>query len=240
MKYILLCAIILPLFSCDSSMKKAMEEEQKSKAGSAPKEGEWITRRDDGSIRTRINYLNGRKHGMSYLYYDDGKSLQLELPYVVGARHGVSKKYFKDGTLYAETSYQSGELHGERTTRYSNGKLKSRITYFEGLPANDLEEYLRDGELKPKPDLTYRVKGKTVFVNVDNKRCKNPRLFFGSLVDNKFFDENEDLDEVFPTDGVFQISLDTYSPSFLEVQDLICSCKSSQGNPLIIKSKLKL
>lgn len=225
--------VVLLLVSCESAMKKAMEE--KPGSSSEPKSGEWITKRSDGTIKTRINYKNGLKNGMSYLYYRDGKSLQLELPYLAGVRHGVSKKYFRDGTIYSETTYAEDLLDGVRKTYYSNGKLKSKLTYSEGKPGNDLVEYLLSGSQKSKPEIVLEKLGNELVVSVNPEKCREARFFMGSLPEDGFFDDtSNDLEEFFPMNGLITVDLNVYTRSYLAMQNLICSCKSTQGNPLIL------
>ncbi len=213
--------------------------EAKPQAQRGPKEGEWISRRADGTIKTRVNYQNGIKHGTSYLFYDDGKTVHLEMPYVVGARHGASKKYFRDGTLYAETNYSEDRLDGVRSTYYRNGKVKSRLTYRDGNPGLDLEEYLQDGKMKSKPEITHQVVGNRLELSLENgKRCSAPEMYLGELLDG-FFDKSLDFETISQVNGRFEIDLNVYSKSYIEMQEVICKCKSSQGNPLIIKKRLK-
>lgn len=215
-----------------------MEEQPQAQRG--PKEGEWISRRKDGTIKTRVNYQNGLKHGISYLYYDDGKTVQLEMPYVVGARHGVSKKYFRDGSIYAETGYSEDQLNGVRTTYYRNGKVKSKLSYRNGDPGTDLVEYLQDGEVKSKPEIGYSKVGNQLMLSVEPaKRCKDIRMYIGEL-NQGFFDDKNELEEIPAQSGQFVVDLSIYSKSYLALQDIICKCESSQGNPLIVSKRIKL
>lgn len=206
---------------------------------SGPKNGEWIVRRDDGTIKTRVNYKDGIKDGLSYLFYNDGKTVQLQIPYKSGKRHGTSVKYFEDGSVYAETNYEDDVLHGVRTTHYRNGQLKSKITYRSGLAGSDLVEYYKSGNRKDSPQITYTHTGSNLIVSVD-PMCDQTRFFFGGMNDDGFFDEFEANEELFQSDGQYLIDLKAYTPSYLKFQDLVCSCKSSQGNPVIVTTRIAL
>jgi len=224
--------LVVVILACSPS---AVPTEQSS---SGVKNGEIVTKRPDGTIKTIVNYKDGIKHGLSYLYYADGKSIQLKIPYVVGARHGISKKYYPDGALYAETPYDSDLLHGVRKTWYSNGNLKAQVPYFQGLTGTGTKEYFVSGKVKTQPLLFYVVNNNHLTITLD-KPCENPRIYIGELIDDQFL-ATENLDVFVPDQGEFRLNLVVYTPSYLAVQDVICTCETSQGNPLIIRKRIVL
>jgi hypothetical protein len=227
---------ILLTFGCDSSQPTTKPE----RLTNGPKNGEWINRRTDGTIKTRVIYKNGIKHGVSTLFHPDGKTVQLAMPYKNGKRHGTSQKFFNNGQLYAETSYEDDMLHGSRKTYYRSGKLQSSITYSHGQPFADLKEYFKSGNEKDQPELKYVRFGNFLNITVDNELCKSPEFFLGNFPANAPFPGVDAL-TLLPTSGnETRIDLSVYTPSYLSVQDLVCKCTSSQGNPLILKKRLEL
>jgi len=225
--------------SCTSIDSHIQKPQQVIASKSQTKHGEIISKRDDGTVRTKITYRNGMKHGTSYLYYKNGKDVQLEMPYVVGARHGISKKYFETGKLYAETSYEADLLHGNRTTYYRSGQLKAEVPYFRGLPGLGTLEYFKSGNLKTQPALVYRTEGNHLVVKTD-KPCRYPVLYIGELVDGRYLDEKSGMEIILGSNGEYLINLEVYTPSYLALQDVICFCKTTQGNPLVIRERILL
>lgn len=223
------------IFACESSVDNTAKDAPA--LDGQPKNGEWISRRDNGTIKTRVNYQNGIKHGISSLYHADGKTVQLAMPYVNGQRHGTSKKYFEGGQIYAETNYQDNVLHGVRKTYYRSGQLKSSITYDLGEPFPDLQEFYKSGNEKEMPVLTYERFGNTLRVSVDTEECKSPEFFLGKMDDGSPFPGISNLTYLPAKQDVAVIDLSVFTPSYLALQDIICKCKSSQGNPLVLKKR---
>lgn len=204
------------------------------------KHGEVIQRTKGGRLKTIINYDNGIKHGMSYLYHSDGETVLLEMPYERGKREGTSKKYYEGGKLYAETNYREDELHGIRTVYYRSGRVRSIVNYWNGLPGIGTKEYLTDGEEKDKFKITYTRTGNTLSFDVD-PYCKETRFYIGTLIEDSFFDPlSRDLRIMPEANGQYIVDLDVYTPSFLQYQDIICSCESTQGNPIVLKRRIQL
>lgn len=192
----------------------------------------------NGNLKTIVNYKNGIKDGISYLYYKDGETVQLALPYENGKRQGTSKKYFETGVLYAETSYENNDIHGVRKIYYRSGQLKSEIPYGYGFPGVGVVEFLANGEKKELPEIVYNQTGSTLELST-SQPCKSAEFYIGSLIDDTFYDElSGDLKLLPKRAGSHQIDLKTYTPSYLSLQDIVCVCKSSQDNTLILKKRI--
>ncbi len=192
----------------------------------------------DGKLKTEIHYIKGIKHGKSLLYYKDGETVQLEMPYVNGERHGYSKKYFETGELYAETPYENDRLHGIRKVYYRNGSQKALIPYGYGNPGIGLKEFLLNGNRKESPEISYYQEQNKLYVSTTIP-CRDQDFFIGKLIEEKFFDdENKELKRLQVDGNDYYIDLDIFNPSYLQFQQIICSCKSSQGNPLILTAQI--
>lgn len=202
------------------------------------KDGPIKVYHSNGNLKTVVNYKNGIKDGTSYLYYKDGKTVQLELPYENGKRQGISKKYFETGELYAETSYAHNDLHGIRKIYYRSGQLKSAVPYGYGLPGIGVIEYLANGEKKSLPEISYYQDGSNIYLST-SKRCRNAEFYLGRLIEDQFYDElSQDLRLLPKTDGTYYIDLRMFTPSYLDLQDIVCLCKSSQSNTLVLKKRI--
>jgi len=238
MKYLLVSYFVFFLLVSCTNKPSTQANGFDSSQQSEMKNGEIVTKRLDGTIKTLVTYRDGIKHGTSFLFYEDGKSIQLKIPYVVGARHGISEKYYRDGKLYAKTPYEADLLHGVRKTWYSNGNLKAEVPYFKGLTGTGTIEYFVSGKVKTQPHLFYVVDNNHLTITLD-KPCKNPRIYIGELLNDQFL-ATENLDVFVPDQGEFRLNLDVYTPSYLAVQDIICTCETSQGNPLVIRERIVL
>lgn len=204
------------------------------------RDGEVKHYSSSGTLKTVINYDQGVKHGMSYQFYQDGKTVLLAMPYLHGKREGVSKKYYKSGKLYAETSYQNDELNGPRKTYYQSGQLKSEVLFLNGNPGTGTTEYFTSGEPKTAYSIRTEKRGRNILLSVE-PACKDALFYVGKLISDRFYDEySEDLKVLPERSGQSYINIDIFTPSFLRYQDIICSCKSSQGNPVILKDRLDI
>ncbi len=215
-------------------LNEAIEKTERNK----DKNGLVKSYASDGKLKTEINYVKGVKHGKSLLYYRDGKTVQLEMPYMNGERHGISKKYFETGELYAETPYENDRLHGIRKLYYKNGRPKALVPYGSGNPGVGLVEFLLNGKQKENPKISYYQERNRLYVS-SSIPCRDQEFFLGKLVEDKFFDEEDRELKRLKTEGSDSyIDLDVFAPSYLQFQDIICVCKSSQGNPMILKAQI--
>lgn len=192
----------------------------------------------DQRLKTVVNYDNGIKHGTSYLYHNDGKTVLLAMPYVQGKREGISKKYYKSGKLYASTAYKNDLLHGPRELYYSSGQLKAVINYGEGNPGLGTIEYLIDGTQKDENKIIADKQGRIIRLST-SEACKETKFYIGKLIGDEFFNAlHPDVKLLTKVDGSYFVDIDVHTPSYLKYQDVICHCESKQGNPIIMKARL--
>lgn len=225
-------AVYLDLTELISSQTKVHEPVRKEKHG----EVRQYTK--DNKLKTVVNYDHGEKHGTSYLYHDDGETILLAMPYEYGKREGVSKKYYEDGQLYAATSYKNDRIHGPRKIYYSTGQLKAVINYGYGHPGTGSKEYLIDGEEKEPLRITTQKEGNIIWVDT-SEPCDEAVFYIGKLIDDQFFDPvSSEVKALMDEDNRYYVNIDVYTPSYLKYQDIICSCQSTQGNPMVLKTRL--
>jgi hypothetical protein len=206
------------------------------------KHGTVVTNHEiTGKPHTQVSYEMGKKHGWSYLFYRDGKSVMLAMPYEHGKRQGTSIKYFEDGRMHTETPYDNDKIHGVRKFYFSNGKLMAEVSYAYGYAGTGLKEYTTDGHLKTSyPVLSWKRRGSRVFPEITG-HCKDTQFYLGVLFDGRHFNPSEDA-TLLPLDdeGNPYIDLNTYTPSYLSIRDLICTCTTRQDNPYVIAERIKL
>ncbi|MDG1331198.1 MAG: hypothetical protein P8P74_02635 [Crocinitomicaceae bacterium] len=72
--------------------------------------GAWLNvDLETGVIINRTLHSLGKLHGVSFIYWKNGK-IREESPYVNGVYHGEVKKYNKDGILVKGKEYENGDL----------------------------------------------------------------------------------------------------------------------------------
>lgn len=81
---------------------------------------------DSGKIRSRTQFLNQHRHGISRDYSLDG-NLFKEENYQLGKRHGISKIYRSTGTLWIETKFYVGQKEGPFLKYDPNGTLSRKF-----------------------------------------------------------------------------------------------------------------
>lgn len=205
-----------------------------------PKNGEVKQFTTSGKLKTIVNYDHGIKHGISYLYHEDGETVFLAMPYERGKREGISKKYFTSGEIYAETSYENDRLHGFRKLYFQSGQLKAIIDYGYGFPGIGIQEYFTNGTMKESNAIQTNRNDNYLYLSTKTP-CKNSKFFIGKLLEDKYLDELDENVQLLPEiSGEFYVDLGVYTPSYLKYQDIICSCKSKQGNPVVMKRRLNL
>jgi antitoxin component YwqK of YwqJK toxin-antitoxin module len=117
--------------------------------------------RDHGVIISRELYVNDKREGLSYYYYDDGK-LQYVVGYLDGKKQGLSKEYDKDGTIRSLVYYHNGLMteredinrvdanglkQGVWKEFFPDGKLKSEKSYHNGMLDGLFKEFNEKGNL---------------------------------------------------------------------------------------------
>lgn len=122
MNYARILLVLLAIFKLDSTELKECKTEQDKEKGCVE------INRDGGVIFKSIEtpYVNGKKNGISKVYYIDGK--YSETPYQNGVIHGISKAFFANGKLEYEGEYSFGKA--VRTTfYYIDGSPRFELSY---------------------------------------------------------------------------------------------------------------
>ncbi len=76
------------------------------------KNGTEITRHSNGSVRYKIPYVNGKRHGVQTLWYDDGRKWSQSW-WNKGNNHGMYTYWSPLGVKQIEAYY----LHGQQPAR---------------------------------------------------------------------------------------------------------------------------
>lgn len=116
----------------------------------------------DDVVSTTIQYKNGKYHGRTIFYTDQGE-IVFEMIYIEGKRigsivyssngsppqiDGQYDLYFPDGKLKSSSQYTRGELDGVHKTFYSSGNPEKEMTFVRGALDGMFKEYYDNGLLK--------------------------------------------------------------------------------------------
>ena len=72
-------------------------------------------------LKSRETYVNGKKHGMAYNYFEDG-SVAEERGWRNGLSHGIWRQYYPGGKLKLSSSYINDKREGSFIINYSDGR----------------------------------------------------------------------------------------------------------------------
>ena len=164
MRNILISMFVLSFFaSCEKFWTPSVKKEDPPPSSKNQiKDGLVTNYRDDGTLYSEINYINGVRYGLAKRYTET-EALLYEIPYDSGRKHGTSKSFYEDGQIRRSTEYVYGEMHGKRYKFYTTGTVASEISYQNDMPGNDLKEYFKSGKLKTEyPELKIELQTKWI------------------------------------------------------------------------------
>lgn len=105
--------------------------------------------------RKSVRFLKGNKLDGKICYYSSEGALLSESQYTDGSKEGTSCLYYKPGVasssrgaLYAELPYRNNTPHGKHVYYYPDGKVKSLLTFSEGVLEGSVELYYPNGQKK--------------------------------------------------------------------------------------------
>lgn len=182
--------------------KSIVKEEGRFTEGK--KTGQWKTYYKSGKLKTIAQFKDGRQAGKFIEYFESG-CISEEGEF--GGMHytGTYKMYWENGRVRQEKNFnERGELHGDLTYNYPNGKPEMEGAYENGKPKM-LVRYFNNGDVKEKT--VYAEKGPETTVydtrtgsNEDLKKyetdCKGNSLHVVTITDTVKFDEEPDAPDV--------------------------------------------
>lgn len=165
--------------------------------------------RADKTLLSAIEHKDGKRHGVSRSYYEDGKIIHNEIRYNMGSKNGMTNSYYKNGQLYYTVEYLNGKREGILMKFYETSELMAEVPYKNGAVQPGLIEYQKSGNKK-------KIYPHIVFEEINKIKTENKFLIRIKLSKNnksvKFtqilFDEfGEELVEkiLISNDGIAEI-----------------------------------
>jgi len=96
------------------------------------KHGPWISWHENGRVRWRLEYKEGKLHGTNVVWYDNGRKMS-ESEYVNGKTHGRATGWYPDGQKEFEGEFKEGLPHGRFSGWHKNGHAEARGTFVKGV-----------------------------------------------------------------------------------------------------------
>ncbi|QZT36711.1 toxin-antitoxin system YwqK family antitoxin [Halosquirtibacter xylanolyticus] len=137
------------------------------------KNGVWVVKRKNGTLKYRGLFKNGHPSDKLYRYNEDGK-LKCIMNYSLGGdtvdaiyyypkgtksatgryinrkKTGAWKMFLKDGNVSSVLNFKRNQLHGISKTYYDNGNMKSLSKWQDGKLSGTKFEYYKEGALLSK------------------------------------------------------------------------------------------
>jgi hypothetical protein len=86
---------------------------------------------ENGYMKSKVSYKNGRLDGRSLIFYPNGH-LKKQVNYKQGVLQGKAFEFYENGQYKIEANYQQGKADGPVMFFYENGNLHSIIVYKDG------------------------------------------------------------------------------------------------------------
>ncbi len=93
--------------------------------------GTYIEYFPDGNVRLEMEVQDGKKHGKTAYYYEDGSPKEVR-NFSHNLMDGTWIKWASSGTRIAEARYQEGKKHGKWFIWDENGTLRYEMEYQQG------------------------------------------------------------------------------------------------------------
>ncbi len=100
----------------------------KGKYKNKQKHGLWTLYKDT-SIVSKINYLDGKKHGLAETFYADNGKKSEEKHWNHDIENGVWRQYYHNGQVRLETKIENGKRNGIYLMYHDNGRLNVKGSF---------------------------------------------------------------------------------------------------------------
>ncbi len=128
----------------------------------------WYSEKVAFQIQLRQNFVNGKKEGKSYRYYENSGNLEEISYFKNGLLNGTSNLYYESGKTFSIQKYDEG-ITKSYTMFYENGNLMGEIEFISSTEENikQKEKLLHQGDAIFYNDhfLSNHRKGKMFYLN---------------------------------------------------------------------------
>jgi antitoxin component YwqK of YwqJK toxin-antitoxin module len=114
-----------------------------------PFSGKIVSYNENGELKMKETYKDGKKDGVWEWYYENGELSRLET-HKDGKKDGVWEWYYENGLLEYKETYKDGKKDGVWEWYYENGQLSRLETHKDGKKDGVWDEYYENGQLAHK------------------------------------------------------------------------------------------
>jgi|FLOH01.1.fsa_nt_gi hypothetical protein len=101
---------------------------QKSAYENCLRNGMTYWYKDDGSIKSEVNFVDGKENGLYTSYHTNGKE-KIVVHYVNAQKDGIQKIYYDNGQLGSQVNYKMGRREGVMTDWDAEGYKSAEVFY---------------------------------------------------------------------------------------------------------------
>jgi len=104
---------------------------------------------ENGQLKLRENFNDGKRNGLSLEYYENGQ-LWGKAFWKDGNRDGLTESYQENGQRLGSNELKDGVVHGITKMYFESGQLRSIMNYKDGYLDGLTEMYQENGQLMGK------------------------------------------------------------------------------------------
>lgn len=152
MKHIFILLSALSIISCSNNQVEVLNEqggviEKFQILEDSTKHGSYEAFYDDGKLREKSNYSNGKYSGKRTIYYSNG-NIEIEEVYVDDQLEGPFTAYWDNGKINIETHYKKGQMNGSLKRYYKTGSIQEEMVMENGFENGPFKEYFANGQVE--------------------------------------------------------------------------------------------
>ena len=132
------------LFCSDPSPYIVEDKTQKSHYKNCKRDGMTLWFRDNGDIKSSVNFIDGKENGVYTSYYDNNQK-KIVVNYTDAQKHGLQKNYYDNGTLGSTVTYKNGRREGLMIDYDISGFKSSEVFYKHNYKVGLKKYYNEEG-----------------------------------------------------------------------------------------------
>ena len=137
-----------------------------------PFTGSAIKSYEDGVIEKETQYVDGKRHGTTTRYNEDG-SKSSEISFKEDKLDGDRVQYYENGNKSIVTTYIGGKRHGMATSYYREGGKMYEVPYVHGIRQGTNREYYKNGQIRwERPWVKDLQHGKQILCHLNGNKWK--------------------------------------------------------------------
>ena len=133
-------------FFCSDTSEYIVEDKaQKSIYRNCVRDGMTYWYKDNGSVKSKVNFTKGKENGLYTSYYDNG-AVKITVNYTDGEKDGIQKNYYDNKVLGSVVMYDNGRREGVMTDYDIDGYKSAEVFYKRNYKVGLKKFYNQKGE----------------------------------------------------------------------------------------------